>query len=294
MYYSNYSNIAMISVGIVGLGFVGGAALKSFTLKGAHVKAFDKYKDGGVGSIDDVLQCQIVFLCLPTLYSEDLKAYDKSAIKEVCGQLEQHCFGGLVVVKSTVEPETTNKLTDEFPLLRIAHNPEFLTARTAFEDFHNQDHIVLGKGPKATKEDMELLRSFYATHYPEAKISMCTAVESESMKIMCNSFYASKVMLFNEYYLLCKKNGADFETIRELMLANNWINPMHTLVPGPDAKLGYGGACFPKDTNALYNYMKSLKSTCKVLESVIEERNMLRDDNTNVISLNEQILSINE
>ena len=273
----------MISVGIVGLGFVGGAALKSFTLKGAHVKAFDKYKDGGVGSIDDVLQCQIVFLCLPTLYSEDLKAYDKSAIKEVCGQLEQHCFGGLVVVKSTVEPETTNKLTDEFPLLRIAHNPEFLTARTAFEDFHNQDHIVLGKGPKATKEDMELLRSFYATHYPEAKISMCTAMESESMKIMCNSFYASKVMLFNEYYLLCKKNGADFETIRELMLANNWINPMHTLVPGPDAKLGYGGACFPKDTNALYNYMKSLKSTCKVLESVIEERNMLRDDNTNVI-----------
>jgi len=292
VYYSNYSNIAMISVGIVGLGFVGGAALKSFTLKGAHVKAFDKYKDGGVGSIDDVLQCQIVFLCLPTLYSEDLKAYDKSAIKEVCGQLEQHCFGGLVVVKSTVEPETTNKLTDEFPLLRIAHNPEFLTARTAFEDFHNQDHIVLGKGPKATKEDMELLRSFYATHYPEAKISMCTAMESESMKIMCNSFYASKVMLFNEYYLLCKKNGADFETIRELMLANNWINPMHTLVPGPDAKLGYGGACFPKDTNALYNYMKSLKSTCKVLESVIEERNMLRDDNANVISLSEQSLPI--
>ena len=284
----------MISVGIVGLGFVGGAALKSFTLKGADVKAFDKYKDGGIGSIGDVLQCQIVFLCLPTLYSEELKAYDKSAIKEVCGQLEQQCFGGLVVVKSTVEPETTNKLTEEFPLLRIAHNPEFLTARRAFEDFHNQDHIVLGKGPKATKEDMELLRSFYATHYPEAKISVCTAVESESMKIMCNSFYASKVMLFNEYFLLCQKNGADFETIRELMLANNWINPMHTLVPGPDAKLGYGGACFPKDTNALCNYMKSLKSTCKVLESVIEERNMLRDDNTNVISLNEQILSINE
>ena len=43
----------MVSVGIIGLGFVGGAAQKSFTLKGADVKAFDKYKDGGIGSIDD-------------------------------------------------------------------------------------------------------------------------------------------------------------------------------------------------------------------------------------------------
>lgn len=283
----------MISVGIIGLGFVGGAAQKSFTLKGADVKAFDKYKDGGIGSIEDLLHCQIVFLCLPTLYSEDLKAYDKSAIREVCGQLEQHHFGGLVVVKSTVEPETTNNLTSEFPGLRIAHNPEFLTARTAFEDFHNQDHIVLGKGPRATEEDMGLLRDFYATHYPEAMISMCSAVESESMKIMCNSFYASKVMLFNEYFLLCQKNGADYDTIRELMLANNWINPMHTLVPGPDGKVGYGGACFPKDTNALCNYMKSKESTCKVLDSVIEERNMLRDDNTNVISSSEQSLVLN-
>ena len=68
---------------------------------------------------------------------------------------------------------------------------------------------------------------------------------------------------------------------------------MHTLVPGPDAQLGYGGACFPKDTNALCNYMKSLKSTCKVLESVIEERNMLRNDNTNVITSNEENLSTN-
>ena len=57
----------MVSVGIIGLGFVGGSAQKSFTLKGADVKAYDKYKDGGIGSIEDLLQCQIVFLCLPTL-----------------------------------------------------------------------------------------------------------------------------------------------------------------------------------------------------------------------------------
>jgi UDPglucose 6-dehydrogenase len=276
----------MVSIGIIGLGFVGGAAQKSFKINGVNVRVFDKYKDGGIGSIEDIILCEIVFLCLPTLYNETLKSYDKTAIKEVCNNLEQRKFSGLVVVKSTVEPETTNKLSIQYPLLRIAHNPEFLTTRTAFEDFHNQDHIVLGKGPNANEEDMELLMSFYKKNYPKAKISTCTAIESESMKIMCNSFYASKVMLFNEYYLLCEKNGTDFNTIKELMLKNNWINPMHTLVPGPDSKLCYGGACFPKDTNALCNYMKSKKSSCKVLESVIEERNILRDYNTNIISLN--------
>lgn len=280
----------MTLVGIIGLGFVGGAASKSFKLKGATVLEYDKYKDGGIGSIETMLQCQIVFLCLPTLYSELLKSYDKSAIKEVCEQLESLKYSGLVVVKSTVEPETVNKLTEEYPLLRIAHNPEFLTARTAFEDFHNQNHIVLGKGPKATAEDMEQLRNFYATYYPDAKISMCQAIESESMKIMCNSFYASKVMLFNEYFLLCQKNGADYETIRDLMLANDWINPMHTLVPGTDGKLGYGGACFPKDTNALSNYMKRKNINSMVLDAVIEERNQLRDDNTNVITRKEKML----
>ena len=61
------------------------------------------------------------------------------------------------------------------------------------------------------------------------------------------------------------------------MLNNNWINPMHTKVPGTDGKLSYGGACFPKDTNALLSFMKKNNSNHKVLESCIFERNFLRE-----------------
>ena len=67
------------------------------------------------------------------------------------------------------------------------------------------------------------------------------------------------------------------------MLKNNWINPMHTNVPGPDGLLSYGGLCFPKDTNALCSFMKKMNSPHKVLESVIIERNEMRDDNDHVI-----------
>jgi nucleotide sugar dehydrogenase len=271
-----------MSVGIAGLGFVGGAMYHSFTEKGQLCTVYDKFKDGGIGVVHNLLQVDMIFLCLPTLYSHEKHEYDKSAIHEVCEYLEKNHYNGVVVIKSTVEPETTDELSAKYDL-HFAHNPEFLTARTAYEDFHNQDHIVLGRGNNCTTSDMARLESLYSKLYPTAKISHCTSLESESMKIFCNSFYASKVMLFNEYYMLCQKNGANFEKIKEMMLKNNWINEMHTTVPGPDGQLGYGGACFPKDTNALCKYMEKNSTKNKVLSAVIEERNELREDRTNEI-----------
>lgn len=262
-------------IGIAGLGFVGGAMHKSFTKKGQLCKVYDKFKNGGIGELNDLLSVDIVFLCLPTLYSPEKREYEKSALHEVCGYLNDHQYPGIVVIKSTVEPETTDVFSATYSL-KLAHNPEFLTARTAFEDFHNQQHIVLGKGANCTQNDMDILERFYASLYPTAKISHSTSLESESMKIFCNSFYASKVMLFNEYYLLCQKNGSNFEKIKEMMLKNEWINSMHTNVPGPDGSLGYGGACFPKDTNALCKYMEKKGTEKKVLEAVIEECNNVR------------------
>ena len=268
-------NICNKKIGIIGIGFVGAAILKSYQIKNIDVVGYDKFKNGYVDTFDDILNCDIVFLCLPTLFDETNKCYDKSTIYEVCSNLVEQNYSGIIVLKSTVEPETTNILSSTFTSLQIFHNPEFLTARTAFEDFHNQTHIVIGVGPNCI--DSNILNIFYSTYYPQAEISVCSALESESMKIFCNSFYASKIILFNEYYSLCQKNGADFNNIKSLMLKNNWINPMHTDVPGTDGKLGFGGACFPKDTKALLSYMKQNNSQCAVLENVVDECECFRN-----------------
>ena len=37
-------------------------------------------------------------------------------------------------------------------------------------------------------KDMDILEGFYKEYYPSAEISRCSSTESESMKIMCNSF----------------------------------------------------------------------------------------------------------
>lgn len=268
-------------ISVIGLGFVGGSMKKSFELKGERVKGYDKFKEN-TDSFEDCLESDIAFLALPTIFDENKMTYDKSAIHEVCGDLEKHQYKGLVVIKSTVEPTTTEDLALKYPTLKFIHNPEFLTAATAFEDFHNQKHIVLGKSLNVHDDQVNVLETFYRKNYPDAEVSRCTCTESESMKSFVNCFYSVKIQFFNELYLLCEKMECDYNTVKGLMLKNGWINPMHTDVPGVDGMLSYGGYCFPKDTNALLNHMKRENVTCKVLEGTVLERNEMREDNVNV------------
>ena len=270
-----------MNIGVIGLGFVGQSMFDSFKLKNINITGYDKYKNGGINSFNDIIKSNILFLCLPTKFNEQLNSYDKKPIIDTCIKLENINFKGIIVIKSTVEPETTYNLEKKFNKLQFIHNPEFLTAATAFEDFHNQRHIVLGKGNNCSNDNLDLLKNFYHKYYPNSEISVCTSLESESMKLFCNCFYAAKVQFFNELYMLCQKNKSNYNTIKNLMLKNNWINQMHTKVPGTDGKLSYGGYCFPKDTNALLQYMKHLNTPFKVMEAVINERNEIRNDNIN-------------
>lgn len=270
-----------LKIGIIGLGFVGSAMMQSFTLNGCHIHAtYDKYKNGGIGTLDSLLECDIIFSALPTIYKESIEQYDKQPLEDTLQFLKNNKFTGVFICKSTVEPGTSNDLAMKYEI-KIIHNPEFLTARTAFEDFHNQTHIVLGATSLVKPEDMDIVTNFYKSNYINAEISISTSKESESMKIFCNCFYAVKIQFFNELYLTCQKNGSDYNKVREMMLKNNWINPMHTTVPGPDGKMSYGGLCFPKDTNALNHYMRRNGIPNKVLNATIEERNEMRKDKDN-------------
>lgn len=253
-----------------GNGFVGSALNKSFALKGLNIKIYDKFQN--LGSIENILDSDYIFFCLPTPYSPST-GYDLSAIEENLFFLADNNFNGSVIIKSTVLPGTCKTLQNKYSI-NIIHNPEFLTERTAFEDFHNQQHIVLGFTDKIDHNIIDI----YQKYYPEAKISICTSDESESMKIFCNTFYATKVQIFNEFYLLCKTLNIDFNNVKSLMLKNGWINPMHTAVPGPDGKLSYGGHCFPKDTSALLEQMIKLNIPNEVIFGCVSERNKIRKD----------------
>ena len=270
----------MVKIGILGIGFVGSAIKKSFDLNGIETIGYDKYKN--IGTFSECLDTDMVFLCLPTCFDDEKREYDKSSIIEVCEDLNRNSYNGLIIIKSTVEPKTTQNLADRFPKLKLVHNPEFLTAKTAFFDFHNQTHVVLGKSQNVSDEDINELERFYKKYYSDADISVCTSTESESMKIYVNCFYSVKIQFFNELYLLCQENDCSFDKVKDLMLKNKWINPMHTKVPGTDGKLSYGGGCFTKDTRALLESMRRADTPSKVLDACIRERDEMRNDHSNI------------
>ena len=221
---------------------------------------------------EDLIPTDFVFICLPTPYIEGF-GFDYTALHENFLKLAQAKYQGIVVVKSTMEPGTLRALADKYKLAMV-HNPEFLTARTAVEDFANQKHVVVGGFEFSVCQKVVAL---YQRHF-EAQYTICDAEQAELMKLFCNNFYAVKVQLFNEFALTCKRMGVKYEDVRSTMLRNGWINPMHTDVPGPDGQFSYGGACFPKDTNALRDFMKRHGVPCEVLEACISERNKMRKD----------------
>ena len=74
---------------------------------------------------------------------------------------------------------------------------------------------------------------------------------------------------------LKKINCFSLELLPRITRAQS-MDPMHTDVPGPDGKLSYGGACLPKDSNSLLSFMKKTNTYHNVLNSVVEEKNIMR------------------
>ncbi len=261
------------SIGIIGVGVVGSAIKAFFSERGVTVRAYDKFKEDlelSKAKFSDCLETNILFLCLPTLF--DGEEFNKKDIYHTCSELQTLTYKGLVVVKSTVEPGTLEDLSSMFPLLNLVHNPEFLSADTALKDFEQQKHIVIGGVPELTA----VLANFYKRFFYNVKISECSSVESETMKLFVNNFYAVKIQFFNELYLACMDNGANFSKVRDMMIANGWINPQHTHVPGKDNKLSFGGMCFPKDTSALKCYLSKRGLPCALIEATVNERKIIR------------------
>ena len=272
----------MVKLGIIGLGFVGGSMLKSFLNKNLNVLGYDKYKNEGVNNINMLLDCDIIFLALPTKFNESTLTYDISEIENTLNFLVKNNCNSLIVIKSTLVPGTCENISSVYNQLNIIHNPEFLSAKTAYEDFNNQKHIVLGKTNNCSNLKYIELKNFYLENY-KSEISECSSVESETMKCFANSFYSVKIQFFTEMYLTCQKNNCSYENVKNMILKNGWVNPMHTNVPGSDGKISYGGLCFPKDTKALSNYMKKNNIPNNVLDASIKERDQMRDDKSNII-----------
>ncbi len=264
-----------MKIGICGYGFVGNAIGTFFTEKGYSVTIYDKYKE--INSFEILLETDILFICLPTNYDTRIESYNMTEINITLDRLNNYKYAGIILIKSTLLPNYCHNMNNMYPNLSIVANPEFLSAKTALDDFRNQKHIVLGY-TRYSSDTIRQLEKMYREVLGAVVITVVDANEAALIKLGCNSFYATKIQYFTELYMLCNRLGVSYENVKNGMLENGWINKNHTEVPGSDGNVSFGGMCFPKDIKALSSYMEEMESINGVLKGVIEEREKIRKD----------------
>ena len=234
-----------MNIGIIGQGFVGNAVYQKFK-DYYDINTYDLDESKCNSSEQQTLDNTIVFVCLPTPMNED-GSCNISIVESAVKRCFEFGVTKMVVIKSTIPPNTTKLLNDTYPSLQIVFNPEFLTERNAVKDYENQNRIILGGPRPATTK----LKQIFSKVFPKAHIIKTDSTHAEMVKYLTNSFLATKVSFANEMYQICEGLDVDYDKVIEYATQDERLGNSHWNVPGPDGDFGYGGHCFPKDVKAL-------------------------------------------
>ena len=194
---------------------------------------------------------------------------DLSYVHAVAREIAEATPGPLVVVtKSTVPVGTGDEVERIMRETRpdgdyaVVSNPEFLREGAAIADFKRPDRIVIGTDDARAKEVMsELYRPLYLNQPP---LLFTTRRTSELIKYAGNAFLAVKITFINEIADLCEAVGADVQEVARGIGLDNRIGSKF-LHAGP----GYGGSCFPKDTQALAKTAQDAGTPVRIVETVV-------------------------
>lgn len=287
--------ICMVGTGYVGL--VTGACLADFgnrvicvdvdaqrieTLKAGRVPFFEPLLEDLVQRnyeaerltfttdlVPSVRSADLIFIAVGTPDRGDGHA-DLSYLFKVVEDLAPHLSGYKVLVtKSTVPVGTGRKvqqmLRDLVPqgaTVDVASNPEFLREGSAIEDFMRPNRVVIGaETERAQKVMREIYNPLYLLETPIVVTNLETA---ELIKYASNAFLATKISYVNEMANLCEALGADVRVLAKAMGLDHRIGSKF-LHPG----IGYGGSCFPKDTEALAKIAEAAGLETRIVNAAI-------------------------
>ncbi|WP_077210806.1 UDP-glucose dehydrogenase family protein [Bacillus dakarensis] len=176
----------------------------------------------------------------------------------------------IICTKSTVPVGTNDKIQRLIherkpPDVRIdvVSNPEFLREGCAMTDFFNGDRIVIGASSTEAASTIESI--YLPLGIPCIKTDIKSA---EMIKYASNAFLATKISFINEIAAICEKIGANIEEVTKGIGSDKRIGP-HFLQSG----IGYGGSCFPKDTQALVQLAGNVQHPFDLLQAVIQVNN---------------------
>ena len=234
-----------MKLGISGYGVVGWATKAAFESQGHTFVLHDLTpNDHWV----DLLESDIIFICTP-----------EAAVPEIVGTLVRDKYEGIIVIRSTVPPLTTEGLEEKYKRA-ILHNPEFLREAHWQEDALDPRFIIIGGN------DTESLKTLTRLYGPlRAPIFTMRARDSEMFKFWSNIRLTCNISFANEMKRICDHVGANAHQINNL-IAHFPLYQGHPWYVGQE----YGGRCLPKDLEQLINYAHSEGIGTPLLEAIRE------------------------
>jgi UDPglucose 6-dehydrogenase len=217
-----------------------------------------------------VEQALVIFLAVGTPPKSD-GSPDLSFVEAAARSVAEHMNGYKVIVTKSTVPigtgEYLRKLIREQQKGRlnfgIVSNPEFLREGAAINDFMRPDRVVLGS---RDEEAIAIMRDLYRPLYLiEAPFVLTSLEAAELTKYAANAFLATKISFINEIANLCECIGCDVHDVARAIGMDRRIGSKF-LHPGP----GFGGSCFPKDTQALASVARAFGRESMIVDAVIE------------------------
>jgi len=217
-----------------------------------------------------VEQALVVFLAVGTPPKDD-GSPDLSFVEAAARSVAEHMNGYKVIVTKSTVPIGTGEYLRK--LIRqhlksslsfgIVSNPEFLREGAAINDFMRPDRVVVGS---SDDEAVAIMRDLYRPLYLIEVPFVVTSLEAaELTKYAANAFLATKISFINEIANLCESIGCDVHDVARAIGMDRRIGNKF-LHPGP----GFGGSCFPKDTQALASVARQFGRDSMIVDAVIE------------------------
>ena len=261
-----------MKIGVIGNGFVGKATniLENNDVELVVYDIDPKLCKPEGTTLNDICNTDIIFISVPTPMNKDGSCYI-GILESVVSDLKKitDFNENLIVVRSTVPPGTSSKLNCYFM-------PEFLTEKNFENDFKSCENWIFGlKGTEQDVKFKENITKLINYSYESRKIffnniHFVLNEEAEMIKMFRNNFLALKVSFCCEIEEYCSLKNINYENVRKLSVLDKRIGSSHSFVPGHDGKKGFGGTCFPKDSNSLKHLMENESMESYIIKNMVE------------------------
>ena len=221
-----------------------------------------------IGAGDTSYKCVLICVGTPSLPNGKIDLSQiVAAVDDAKNVVEPN---GVIVIKSTVLPGTTDGIQALNPEISLAMVPEFLREGTAVEDALHPDRIIYGVKSSADAEFLSSVLNPLKT----TKEIVTNPSTAETSKYISNSFFATLITFANYWDEVAKINSSinsavaleSLQSDRRFDWSEDGLDFFKYLIPG----IGFGGSCFPKDLRAMSTFSPVINMKNNLFDSILQ------------------------